>query len=225
MVRLKGRRFATMQEPDEQVPLNTGLMKELASSEKISVRDLYQGSKQMVDFEVQAKLHLSCNEKPEIKTTDGGTWRRLVVINFPMKFVAEPRAHNELPIDDTIVYKVVSTEWATCFMNYLIHLLKEGKGWRKLTPPDEVMEYTNEYKEESDVVARFMRDMLVPTEKRADEPEPEKISKAQLISTFQQWKRDNDVNRGSSDELAKRVEAAYGKYFKPGWSSFRFGTA
>jgi len=224
MVRLKGRRFATMQEPDEQVPLNTGLMKELASSEKISVRDLYQGSKQMVDFEVQAKLHLSCNEKPEIKTTDGGTWRRLVVINFPMKFVAEPSGPNEMPIDDSIVHKVVSVEWATCFAAYLIHMFKEGKGWRKLTPPDEVMEYTNEYKEESDVIARFIREVVVPTP--AGTPGgPEAVTKTQLISTFQQWRRDNEVNGGSADGLVKRIEAMFVKFKKPGWNAFTLGSS
>ena len=59
VIRLKGRRFVTMQEPDESVPLNTGLMKELTSSEKIIARDLYAGSKSMIVFELQAKLHLA----------------------------------------------------------------------------------------------------------------------------------------------------------------------
>jgi hypothetical protein len=71
LVRMKGRRFVTMQEPDEEVPLNTGLMKELASCEKITCRDLYQGSKQMIDFDIQARFHLACNEKPKINATEG----------------------------------------------------------------------------------------------------------------------------------------------------------
>jgi hypothetical protein len=45
-------------------------------------------------------------------------------------------------------------------MSYLIHLYKEGNGWRKITPPVEVMAYTNEYKEESDVIARFVREYV-----------------------------------------------------------------
>jgi len=223
MVRLKGRRWATMQEPDEQVPLNTGLMKELASCEKISVRDLYQGSKQMVDFEVQASLHLSCNEKPEIKTTDGGTWRRLVVISFPMKFVAEPKGKNELPMDDRIVQKVVSVDWATCFLAYLVHVFKEGKGWRKLTPPEEVMEYTNEYKEESDVIARFLREKIQPTDDAPVDAPADPVTKTSLNATFQDWKRSNEIiGRASTAELDKRMEVLYGKYPKNGWTSFRF---
>lgn len=40
VIRMKGKRFVTMQEPDEGVALNTGLMKEFASNEPISARDL-----------------------------------------------------------------------------------------------------------------------------------------------------------------------------------------
>jgi len=49
-----------------------------------------------------------------------------------MKFVIKPSAPNEYPMDETIQYAVQGKEWATPFMNYLIHILKEGKGLRKL---------------------------------------------------------------------------------------------
>jgi P4 family phage/plasmid primase-like protien len=229
LVRMKGRRFVTMQEPDEQVPLNTGLMKELASCEKITARDLYAGSKQMIDFDIQARFHLACNEKPKVNTTDGGTWRRLIVIDFPMKFVSDPRGPNELPMDESIVQKVVSEEWATCFMAYLIHLYKEGNGWRKLTPPQEVMAYTNEYKEESDVIARFLREYTHDVGSGAGDPDmtfPEPVSWNSIATTFQTWKRENELgNRGSATDLKKRIETQFGKMPRGGWTSFRFGPA
>lgn len=227
LVRMKGRRFVTMQEPDEQVPLNTGLMKELASCEKITARDLYAGSKQMIDFDIQARFHLACNEKPKVNTTDGGTWRRLIVIDFPMKFVPEPRGPNELHIDESIVQKTSSDEWATCFMAYLIHIFKEGKGWRKLVPPQEVMAYTNEYKEESDVIARFLREYVHAPETAVGDPgttEVEAVTWSTVSTTFQEWKRQNEFSgRASVTELRKRIDAQYGKYTRSGWTSFRFG--
>jgi P4 family phage/plasmid primase-like protien len=232
LVRMKGRRFVTMQEPDEQVPLNTGLMKELASCEKITARDLYAGSKQMIDFDIQARFHLACNEKPKVNTTDGGTWRRLVVINFPMKFVPHPTGEKELPIDESIVQKVVSEEWAECFMAYLVQLYKDGNGWRKLTPPSKVMEYTNEYKVESDIIARFISEYIRPATDPAGSGEPigdgppEPTSKTSLTTSFQEWKRANELHgRASTTELLKRIEDAYGKYPRGGWTSFRFGQA
>jgi putative DNA primase/helicase len=70
VARLKGRRFVTMQEPDESIALNTGIMKEITSGEKMYARDLFKSG---CEFEVQAKFHLACNDKPKINTTDGGT--------------------------------------------------------------------------------------------------------------------------------------------------------
>ena len=228
LVRMRGRRFVTMQEPDEQVPLNTGLMKELASCEKITARDLYAGSKQMIDFEIQASFHLACNDKPKVNSTDGGTWRRLVVIDFPMKFVSDPKLPNELPMDESIIKKVVSEEWATCYMAYLVHLYKEGNGFHKLNPPEEVMAYTNEYKEESDIIARFMREFIHAPSSTATDPEQpiEPATWAAITNAFQDWKRTNEIaGRGSATELRKRLETQHGKYPKNGWISFRFGSA
>jgi putative DNA primase/helicase len=224
LVRMKGKRFVFMSEPDEGEPLSTGFMKELTSSEKVTGRDLFKGSKEMVEFDVQAKCHLACNDKPKVNTTDGGTWRRLKVIDFPMKFVAHPKAQNELEMDESIMHKVLSQEWAECFMAYLIHLHTEGRGLTKLTPPKEVDAYTNEYKEESDAIARFMSEFMHPVEGAVTDPVEgyEKVSWNEIATTFKEWKRQNEVNVGVQ-ELRKRVETAYGKLPSGGWSTFRFG--
>lgn len=225
LVRMKGRRFVTMQEPDEQVPLNTGLMKELASCEKITARDLYAGSKQMIDFEIQARFHLACNDKPKVNSTDGGTWRRLIVVDFPMKFIHDPKLPNELPIDESLVKKVVSDEWATCFLSYLVALYKEGNGWRKITPPQEVMMYTNEYKEESDNIAKFIREFIkTPNlEENPDQPIPDQVHWNTISESFKDWKSKEEITgRATIGDLKKRLETQFGKMPKGGWSSFRF---
>ena len=225
MIRMKGRRFVMMSEPDEDTPLSTGFMKEITSSEKISGRDLFQGSKQMEEFDVQAKCHLACNEKPKVNTTDGGTWRRLRVIDFPNKFVSDPKLPNELPMDETIMQKVLSVEWAECFMAYLVHLHMEGKGLTKLTPPKEVEAYTNEYKEESDGVAKFMSEYIHPAGPTTGDGPADGISWTMILAEFNAWKRSNDIAKASVVELRKRLEKEYGKLPSGGWTSFRFGSS
>ena len=214
-IRLKGRRMVTMQEPDEAVALNTGLMKLVSSGEKMYARDLFKSG---VEFEVQAKFHLACNDKPKINTTDGGTWRRLVVINFTSKFVAKPSEKNEFPLDESIQHKVVSKKWAVPFLNYMVHILKEGKGYRKLDAPGKVLEYTSDYRNENDGIAKFIADRLVPI-KEGDEISP--VDKTRLKRVFKQWKDDNDQRTLSPTDLEKRVEAIYGKYMKGGWTQFK----
>lgn len=227
LVRMKGRRFVTMQEPDEQVPLNTGLMKELASSEKITARDLYAGSKQMLDFDLQARFNLACNEKPKINTQDGGTWRRLVVVNFVSKFVADPRLAHEKPIDESFVQKSQSKEWAEAFLGYMVHLYIKGKGYRKLVPPEKVMEYTSEYKEDSDVIAKFLREKIHPQLPPAeDEPSPAPTKWGEISAEFVNWKRTNEpTSKAVTADLKKQLEATYGKAVGNRWSSFRCGDA
>jgi P4 family phage/plasmid primase-like protien len=224
LIRMRGKRFIMMSEPDEGEPLSTATLKELTSCEKVTGRDLFAGSKQMMEFDVQAKFHLACNEKPPVNTTDGGTWSRLKVVHFPSKFVMNPVGPNQYPVDESIQEKVLSPEWATCFMNYLVHLFREGKGLTKLSPPAEVESYTSEYQDDSDTIARFIREFV---HARGDtDGEIVAVTWTDVATTFQEWKRQNELgHRGSATDLKKRLEEQFGKYPRNGWTSFRFENA
>jgi len=218
VIRLKGRRFVTMQEPDEAVPLNTGLMKELTSSEKIIARDLYAGAKSMVEFELQCKLHLACNDKPKINTNDNGTWRRFMVINFPSKFVQSPDGPNQFKMDVTIERKVKSTEWGRCFLAYLIHLYKQYRN-DEIIPPEDILAYTNEYREENNFIVRFITECTYAVDIAEDHPP---VRKTTLTSKFKEWW---ETNRGTRDwritEMFKEIETKYEKYPYGGWKCFQ----
>jgi P4 family phage/plasmid primase-like protien len=215
VARLKGRRFVTMQEPDEAIALNTGLMKEITSGEKMYARDLFKSGS---EFEVQAKFHLACNEKPKINTTDGGTWRRLVVINFISKFVPVPSAINEYPLDESIQFSVNTVEWATAFLSYMVQILKDGHGHRKLIAPKKVLEYTSEYRNENDGIAKFVSEKIVPLE---DGDPVIQVDKTTLRRVFKQWKDENDQRSLLPLDLEKRLEVQFGKYPRGGWSNFK----
>ena len=224
LIRMRGKRFIMMSEPDEGEPLSTATLKELTSCEKVTGRDLFAGSKHMMEFDVQAKFHLACNEKPPVNTTDGGTWSRLKVVHFPSKFVMNPVGPNQYPVDESIQEKVLSPEWATCFMNYLVHLFREGKGLTKLSPPAEVESYTSEYQDDSDTIARFIREFVHA--RGETEGELVAVTWTDVATTFQEWKRQNELgHRGSATDLKKRLEEQFGKYPRNGWTSFQFGNA
>lgn len=215
VIRLKGRRFVTMQEPDEAIALNTGLMKEITSGENMYARDLFKSG---TEFEVQAKFHLACNDKPKINTTDGGTWRRLVVINFLSKFVPKPSEPNEFPMDETIQFKVKSKLWATPFLSYLVHLLKQEKGIRKLVAPPKVLEYTSEYQNDNDGISKFISEKISLL---VEGDEIVQIDKTTLRRVFKTWKDDNEQRNLSPTDLEKKMEQKFGKYPRGGWTSFK----
>jgi phage/plasmid-associated DNA primase len=178
-------------------------------------RDLFKSG---TEFEVQAKFHLACNDKPVINTTDGGTWRRLVVINFISKFVLKPSAANEFPLDESIQFLVDSKEWATPFLAYLVHILREGNGLRKLVAPAKVLEYTSEYQNDNDGIAKFISDKLIPL-KEGDQIT--QVDTSTLKRMFKSWKDDNDQKSLSPSDMVKRVETQFGRYPRGGWTTFR----
>jgi phage/plasmid-associated DNA primase len=202
-------------------------MKELASSEKITARDLYSGSKQMIDFELQARFNLACNEKPKINTTDGGTWRRLVVVGFPNKFVFAPKLSHEKLMDESMKQNCLSETWATAFLSYLVHLFTEGNGLRKLAAPDKVMEYIAEYKEDSDVIAKFIREKIhIQPPPAEGEQSHEPTSWPSITMAFGEWKRANELmGKGTPADLKKRLVGLYGAMPRGGWTSFRCADA
>jgi phage/plasmid-associated DNA primase len=91
------------------------------------------------------------------------------------------------------------------------------------------MAYTNEYKEESDVIARFVREYIHEGSAVVGDPDgmvPEAVPWASIANTFQTWKRENELaNRGSATDLQKRLTTQFGKMPRGGWISFRFGPA
>lgn len=93
------KRFVFLSEPEDGEKINIGLLKELTGSEEIVARGLYQES---VSFVMETKLFLACNELPEIKGEDTALWRRIRVVDFPSRFVDDPKEPGEFKIDRTL---------------------------------------------------------------------------------------------------------------------------
>jgi phage/plasmid-associated DNA primase len=150
-----------------------------------------------------------------VNTVDGGTWRRMVVINFISKFVINPTAPNEFPLDESIQFSVNTTEWATPFLNYLVHVLREGQGLRKLVAPEEVLGYTNAYRTENDAIAKFISEKIVACENG------EPVDKAYLRRTFKAWKEEADQRGLLPADMEKGIIERFGKFPPGGWTCFK----
>jgi len=152
--RTKGRRFAVMQEPSEQDKINIGFMKELSGNDRILCRGLY---KEPFEFKPQFKMILTCNELPEVPSDDGGTWRRIRVIEFLSKFVENPTKPNEFPMDLELSDKF--ERWAETFMSMLIERHKNINP-NNIHEPMEVRIATESYKNNNDIIGQYKTDRL-----------------------------------------------------------------
>lgn len=152
-IKLMHKRFAFLSEPEDGEKINIGLLKELTGSEEIVARGLYQ---EAMSFVMEAKLFLACNELPEIKGEDTALWRRIRVIDFPSRFLDDPKEVNEYKIDRTLPSRMrEDVTWRQTFMKILLdyHFIN-------VKEPIEVQVKTNEYRQENNDFHNWMDENL-----------------------------------------------------------------
>ena len=82
---------------------------------------------------------------PEIKGEDTALWRRIRVIDFPSRFVDDPKESNEFKIDRTLPSRMrEDISWRQTFINILLDYYSKD-----IKEPLEVQIKTNEYREEN----------------------------------------------------------------------------
>lgn len=176
--RTKGRRFAVMQEPGESERLNIGLMKELSGGDRIIVRGLY---KEPVEFKPQFKMAMTCNELPEVPSDDGGTWRRIRVIEHTSKFVEHPNPQNnkEFLMDPELVDKF--DRWADTFVSMLIHH-HSTLDPKNIHEPVDVRSATDKYKMNNDMIGQYVSEKM-----KADPDSTERVLLNKVYTEFKVW--------------------------------------
>ncbi len=149
LARLPGRRLVYISEAEENEKLAEGQVKKLTGEDIVSVRDLFKGQ---IDFHPQFKIVIYLNGKPLIKGTDDGIWRRIRLIDWPVKI---PEAERDLQLKEKLRAEADGIlAWA------LLGFME----WREkgLAAPKSVVEATNEYRAERDHLSRFVEDLLLP---------------------------------------------------------------
>lgn len=154
VVRLRGKRIFTFQEPEHDDRLRTGILKQYTGGDTIIARELFKAP---ITFKLQGTMIMCCNDLPSVSSVDGGTWRRIRVVEFKSRFCDNPVKQNEFKIDPTIKYKIKS--WRPYFMSILIHwynkFLEEG-----MNEPEEVTKATAKYKVDNDKFNEFFDQSL-----------------------------------------------------------------
>jgi P4 family phage/plasmid primase-like protien len=202
VARSKGKRFACLQEPSEDEKLNIGLMKELTGGDKIMARALF---KEPIEFKPQFKMILTCNHLPNVPSDDGGTWRRIRVVEFTSKFKEnpDPTRENEFLADTELSSKF--DDWKEHFMAMLIMFYKKYKQ-NGIYEPDDVLKCTKEYQKNNDCYLEFL-------DQEVDKDERGFLSVNDAYSKFMYWIKENapHIKGVSKKAFTASIEKTLGK--------------
>jgi len=182
VVQSKGKRFAYCEEPSEDEKINVGLLKEYTGNDKIKARGLH---KEPIEFKPQFKLALLCNDIPKIPAHDTGAWRRIEIIEFKSRFCDDPKESNEFPIDKLLSVKM--KKWKELFMALLLDVYYASYRVNKIKKvPDEIKNFTLDFKKQSDLYIDFIYDNIEDTKNMKEDS----ISFTDLYDEFKIWYED-----------------------------------
>jgi P4 family phage/plasmid primase-like protien len=143
VARLRGVRAALMNETSQGARFDEAKLKDLTGGDSLNARFLHQ---EFFDFKASHKLLIRGNHKPGITGQDEAIWRRLRLIPFTVQIPPEER--------DPDLTEKLSRE----LPGILRWALEGCAQWQNegLTPPDIVVGAVNAYREESDILGRFI---------------------------------------------------------------------
>ena len=140
---LKGARFVSASEGEHQQRLAEGQVKALTGGDEIKARHLYG---RYFRFKPTFKLWLATNHKPIIRGTDHGIWRRIRLL--PYTYTVPPKERDRGLREKLSAEKSGILNW----------VLEGVRLWREvgLGGSEAVATATEEYRQESDVLAEFI---------------------------------------------------------------------
>lgn len=185
IAKLPGVRFLRVSEPSKGAVLDEGLVKELTGEDPVDARHL---NKSFFTFFPEFKITISGNNKPVIKDTSDGIWRRMQLVPWEADIPAEKR--DKALKDKLLAERDGIFAW---LMRGLLDWKKHG-----LIEPEDVRLATSEYRDDSDTIGRFLRQTCeVGEDSRA---RPWRVQKRELFELYQAW-----CHQTGSYEMAERA--------------------
>jgi P4 family phage/plasmid primase-like protien len=183
---LKGARLVAATESEEGARLAESLVKQLTGGEPIQARFLHQ---EFFEYVPQFKIFFTTNHKPAIKGGDLGIWRRIRLVPFTVT-IPDEKLDKDLP--DKLRDEMPG------ILRWIVEgtLLWQREG---LSMPDEVIEATNNYRDEMDTLGNFINELCVVSEKA-------KALSSELYQKYTAWCTENGEYELSKTKFNKKLE-------------------
>lgn len=157
---LIGRRLAILEELRAS-QLSSKRLKDISGTASISARRIRENT---ITWEPTHTLVVTSNHEPHFEGSDHGTWRRLVRINFPYRFVSNPLLEHERSIELGLRERVQAgfEGQHKAVLNWLIQgAMKWYANGERLEPlPEELVTVNREWRFNQDVLGSFLNETL-----------------------------------------------------------------
>jgi putative DNA primase/helicase len=175
IARLPGARLVRASEPDRGVALKEGLIKSITGGEPMLARHNFGN---FFSFYPVFKIVLSGNHKPEIGGVDHGIWRRIRFVPWTVTIGDDERREFDEVIAELWEERDGILAW---LIEGALLYLNEG-----LAPPQEIIDATEEYREEMDIVGGFIRSCVMRLDP-FEGADPPFVGAQALFEAFEAW--------------------------------------
>lgn len=190
MMVLKTARFVYFSESEKGDILRMGNIKEI-TSETLSARNHHESQD---NFRANCHFVFASNNDPRVGGSDHGTWRRIIVYRFKMKFVPNPDPSNwqERKQDSKwIDYAPSSIQYRRAYLSILVHWYeiyreKYNSNLHQIPKPT-IDRETSDYRKEQDTMHRFLEEKVIRIGAGTEESPTEKIPLAEVARAYIKW--------------------------------------
>ena len=192
IARLVGARFVHANEIKQGAIFDENLIKQLTGGDTMTVRHLYERE---FEFTPNLKLVISGNNKPIVKGTDWGFWRRVHLVPFENKITAP---------DVTLTSRLLTE--LSGILNWCI------KGWAGCNQgyfqvPANIKRHTDEYRDEMDLVKQWMDERLQAVAGSSTKA-------MDLYQSFRSWQENNGHHPMTSNAFYRLLPSHLGQSIK-----------
>lgn len=196
LVRLRGSRLAIASEPSDRYPLDEGVIKWITGGDPITARGLYQNP---IDFLPSHMLWIMANSRLQIRGTDTGIWRRVLIVMWRVS-IPEDERDARLPAR--------LREEAAGILRWMVDGCLQ---WQKrgFDVPDSLRREAERYRSSSDHYGQFIADCLQPA--RGCQTPNQDLKRA-----FQDWCEANTDAPLSFSRLGRELDRLGYETYKSG---------
>lgn len=187
---LAGARLVTAVETEEGRAWDTQRIKSLTGGDRVSARFMREN---FFTYRPRFQIMIFGNHEPEMHGVDEAVMRRLHIVPFEN----HPEEINRLLPEELEEEYPQILQWAIdgCQM-----WLEEG-----LTPPEAIVQRTEEYRQEEDTVGRFIQEQCTTDEEA-------RVTRRELFAHWKRWCREQGEDPGTLKQLKRRFRDKQSEY-------------